>query len=227
MKNFNLRAYLAEALGTFALVFVGTSAAILTGTLGLNPVAIALAFGFTVVVMAFSIGQISGAHLNPAVSLGFAIRKDLSWKDFGFYVLFQIIGAFVGSLLLGLFLGDFTNLAATDLSPALAAPAVLMGLVVETVLTFLFVTVILGVTANEKYAPFAGLIIGLALAAMIFAGVGYTGAGFNPARSIAPAVLQGGSALSNLWLYIVGPLLGSALAAFAHIALFNKKSDSN
>ena len=222
MKSFNLRAYLAEALGTFALVFVGTSAALLTATLVINPVAIAFAFGFTVIVMAFSIGHISGAHLNPAVSLGFAIRKDLSWKDFFFYILFQIAGAFVASLLLGLFLGSFTNLAANDLSPLLASPAALVGLLVETILTFLFVTVILAVTANEKTAPFAGLIIGLSLTAMIFAGIGYTGAGFNPARSIAPALLQGGSALNNLWLYIVGPFLGSALAAFVHMALFKK-----
>ena len=222
MKSFNLRAYLAESLGTFALVFVGTSTALLTAILVINPVAIAFAFGFTVLIMAYSIGQISGAHLNPAVSLGFAIRKDLSWKDFFFYVLFQVIGALIASLLLGIFVGSFNNLAATDLSIVLADPAWLVGLLVETILTFLFVTVILAVTANEKAKPFAGFVIGIALMAMIFAGIGYTGAGFNPARSIGPALLQGGSALTNLWIYIVGPFLGSALAAYVHLALFKK-----
>ncbi len=223
MKQFNLRAYLAEALGTFSLVFIGTSTPVLTATLGVvNPVATAFATGLVVMVMIFAVGHISGGHFNPAVSLAMVIRKDLSWKDFAFYVIFQLLGAFLGSLFLGLFLGDFSNLAATNLSPALATPAALIGLLVEIILTFLFVTVILAVTANKHYEKFVGVVIGLALTAFIFAGIGYTGAGFNPARSIAPAILQGGSALSNLWLYIVGPFIGGALAAFAHLVLFKK-----
>ncbi len=221
MKIIHVRAYLAEALGTFALVFVGTSTPVLTATLGVvNPVATALATGFIVMVMIFTVGHISGGHFNPAVSLAMVIRKDLSWKDFSLYVVFQLIGAFLGSIFLGLFLGDFTNLAATNLSPSLAEPALLTGLLVEIVLTFLFITVILAVTANKHYEKFVGVIIGFALIAVIFAGIGFTGAGYNPARSIAPAVLQGGAALSNLWLYIVGPLIGGALAAFVHLTLF-------
>ncbi len=223
MKNLKLRAYFAEALGTFALVFVGTSTPILTSVLGVvNPVATALATGLIVMVMIYAVGHISGGHFNPAVSLAMVIRKDLSWKDFGFYVVFQLFGAFIASLFLGIFIGSFSNLAATDLSASLADPAVLVGLLVEVILTFLFVTVILAVTANEKYSNVVGLVIGLALTALIFAGIGYTGAGFNPARSIAPAILQGGSALTNLWLYIVGPLVGGMLAAFVHIELFKK-----
>lgn len=223
MKSFNLRAYLSETLGTFSLVFVGTSTPVLTATItGVNPVATAFATGLILMVMIYAVGRFSGAHFNPAVSFAFAIKKDLSWKDFGLYVLFQLLGAFIASLFLGLFLGDFTNLAATNLSSALAEPAVFIGLLVEIILTFLFITVILSVTADKKHEPFVGLVIGLTLTALIFAGINYTGAGFNPARSIAPAVLQGGSALSNLWLYIVGPLVGGMLAAFAHIALFKK-----
>ncbi len=221
MKSLNLRAYFAEALGTFALVFVGTSTPILTATAGIvNPVATALATGLIVLVMIYSLGRFSGGHFNPAVSLAMTIRKDISWKDFGFYVLFQLVGAFIASLFVGLFLGSFSNLAATDLSPLLASPAIVVGLVIETVLTFLFITVILSVTADKKYESFVGLAIGFALMAVIFAGINYTGAGFNPARSIAPAILQGGSALTNLWIYIVGPFIGGALAAYVHRLLF-------
>ena len=221
MKSFNLRAYFSEMLGTFALVFVGTSTPILTASAGVvNPVATALATGFIVMVMIYSLGRFSGAHFNPAVSLAFLIKKDLIWKDFSLYILFQLIGAFLGSLFVGLFLGSFSNLAATDLSPLLASPPLLVGLLVEIVLTFLFITVILSITADQKHEHVVGLVIGFSLMAVIFAGINYTGAGFNPARSIAPALLQGGSALSHLWLYIVGPLLGGALAAVTHLLLF-------
>lgn len=228
MKHLNLRAYLAEALGTFALVLIGTSTPVLTATLGVvNPVATAVATGLILMVMIYALGHLSGGHFNPAVSLGFLIRKDLSWKDFGFYTVFQIIGAIIGSLCLGLFIGDFSNLAATDLSPQLANPQILTGLAVEIILTFLFVTVILAVTSYKQYENVVGLVIGLTLTALIFAGIGYTGAGFNPARSIGPALLQGGSALSNLWIYIIGPLVGSSLAAFTHLALFPKTKQAS
>ena len=214
MKDF--KKYFAELFGTFVLVFVGTSVATTTG----NPLYTALAFAFVIVGMAFSIGDISGAQLNPAVSLGLAISKRISWKDFSFYVLFQVVGAFIASGILFLLFGSNANLAGNQVQSALDGSAVL-GLVVEIIVTTIFVFVILSVTSKKENSKVAGFVIALTLGTLIMASFNLTSAGLNPARSLAPAVFEGGNSLSQVWVFILGPLVGSAFGSVL-FKTFNK-----
>lgn len=208
-----LKKALAEALGTFALVLVGTGAAVLgdgiTGTLGVG-----LAFGLTVVAMAYSIGTVSGAHLNPAVSLAMYLNKRISLQGLLAYVAAQLAGALMGSLVLRFFLTqtgmDTANVGATTLAEGVT---LMGGFGMEMVLTFLFVLVILTTTGRKGDPHMAGLIIGLTLTSLILVGGPATGASFNPARSFGPAVLAGGTALSQLWMYVLATLLGGVFAA--------------
>ncbi|WP_277631177.1 MIP/aquaporin family protein [Atopococcus tabaci] len=204
---------IAEAIGTFALVLVGTGAAVLgDGQAGI--LAVGLAFGLTVVAMAYSVGTISGAHLNPAVSLAMYLNKRLSLSGLITYIIAQLVGAAAGSATLYFFLTqagrDTTNIGATVLAEGLTIPG---GFVIEVVLTFLFVLVIMTATGRNGNPHTAGLIIGLTLTAMILVGGNITGASYNPARSFGPALFAGGAAVSQLWLYTLAPLLGGALAA--------------
>lgn len=209
-----LRKGIAEAIGTFALVLVGTGTVVLgnsqSGLLG-----IALAFGLTVIAMAYSIGTVSGAHLNPAVSFAMFVNKRMDLKGLITYIGAQLVGALAGSATLKFFLNqsgaDTTNLGATTLAEGLSASG---GFIIEVVLTFLFVLVILTATGRHGDPHKAGLVIGLTLTALILVGGNLTGAGYNPARSFGPAVLMGGTAFSQLWLYTLAPLLGAGLAAF-------------
>lgn len=216
--------YIAEAFGTFVLTFFGCgSAAIAGGALG--NLGIAMAFGLSIVAMAFVIGGVSGCHINPAVSLGLYLDKRLSATDLIGYWVAQFIGGFVaaGALALVISLADLGGIAATGLgcngydaasSTGLTAAG---AVIVEIILTCVFVLSVLGSTANEQTAPFAGGIIGLTLAFVHIMGIPLTGTSVNPARSFGPAAvmaLNGDvTALSQVWVFIVAPLVGAALAA--------------
>mgnify|MGYP004448663547 FL=1 len=228
--------YIAEFLGTMILVFFGTGTAVVTGgfTGGigagfLGVMAIALAFGLTIVAGEYAIGHISGCHVNPAVSLGVLLAGRMSVKDFIGYVIAQVIGAFAGSGLLSTVVNSSEILHGygADGYAALSAVGLSMSgaFIVETFLTFVFVLVILGVTASEKTSAIAGLVIGATLTMVHLIGIPLTGTSVNPARALAPAVFTGGEALSQVWLFIVAPLLGGAIAAVFHRAWFSTKEN--
>lgn len=228
--------YIAEFLGTMILVFFGTGTAVVTGgfTGGigagfLGVMAIALAFGLTIVAGAYAIGHISGCHVNPAVSLGVLLAGRMSVKDFIGYVIAQVIGAFAGSGLLSTVVNSSEILHGygADGYAALSAVGLSMSgaFIVETFLTFVFVLVILGVTASEKTSAIAGLVIGATLTMVHLIGIPLTGTSVNPARALAPAVFTGGEALSQVWLFIVAPLLGGAIAAVFHRAWVSTKEN--
>ncbi|MBR3512033.1 MAG: aquaporin [Clostridia bacterium] len=205
-----MKKYVCECLGTAVLVLFGCGIAVLSGA---DLVATALAFGLAIVAMAYVIGNVSGCHVNPAVSLAMLINKKLTVKEFCLYVVSQVIGAFVGAGILYFVLSNagigVENLGANGFGTLSVAGA----FVVELVLTFVFVYTILGVTSDESKASVAGIVIGLTLAFVHLLGIKLTGTSVNPARSLAPAVLQGGDALKQVWLFIVAPLCGGALSA--------------
>lgn len=211
-----MRKYIAEFIGTLTLVLFGCGIAVVSGG---NLVATALAFGLSIVAMAYVIGNISGCHVNPAVSLAMFISKKMELKEFLFYVLAQVLGALAGSALLYLVLSN-TNLGTLALGAngygALSATNItLLGaLVTEVVLTFVFIYTILGVTSDESKGNVAGLVIGLTLTFVHLLGIRLTGTSVNPARSLAPAIFLGGVALKQVWVFIVAPFVGAALAAF-------------
>ena len=226
-----MKKYLAECIGTMTLVVLGCGTAMLVGcdaAAGGGYILTAFAFGLTIVAMAYSIGNISGCHINPAVSLAMVIRGDLSVKDFIGYLISQCAGALIGAALLALIFktGNVTDMTGGYGSNGLggvngSAPA---GLLVEIVLTFIFITAILGVTSSKaKHGSFAGLVIGLTLVVVHILGIGLTGTSVNPARSFGPALVAAisGNAepLKALWVFIVGPFIGAALAACTYKAL--------
>ena len=228
--------YIAEFIGTMILVFFGTGTAVVTGGftggLGLGylgVVAIALAFGLTIVAGAYAIGHVSGCHVNPAVSIGVWLSGRMSAKDFAGYVVAQVIGAFAGTGLLSVVVNGSETLSGfgADGYGTLSVVGLSMGgaFVVETFLTFVFVLVILGVTASEKTSALAGLVIGATLTMVHLIGIPLTGTSVNPARALAPAVFTGGEALAQVWLFIVAPLVGGAIAAVFHRAWFSVKED--
>lgn len=214
-----MKKYLAEMVGTFVLTFLGCGAAVSLncGVDTASVVGTAIAFGLSVVAMAYAIGGISGCHINPAITLGVFLSGRMNSKDCGMYMLFQVIGAIIAAALLAFLVSTDPGLArgtATGAN-ACASENVLNGLCAEIVLTFIFVLVVLGATSKTNGATnnFAGLAIGLSLVLVHLVCIRYTGTSVNPARSIAPAVFQGGTALANLWIFIVGPFIGAAIAA--------------
>ena len=226
-----MKKYLAEAIGTCTLVVLGCGTAMLVGcdaAAGGGYILTALAFGLSIVAMAYCVGNISGCHINPAVSLGVLLAGRMEKKDFWGYVAAQCIGAFVGAALLALIfmLGgvpDMTGGFGTNGLGGVNGSA-FAGLLVEIVLTFIFVLCILGVTAPKaKHGSFGGLVIGLTLTGVHILGIGLTGTSVNPARSLGPALIAafaGNTApLACLWVFIVGPLAGAALAAVTYKAL--------
>ena len=210
-----MRKYIAEFIGTLTLVLFGTGIAVLSGG---NLVATSLAFGLSIVAMAYVIGNISGCHVNPAVSLAMFISKKMDAKEFGLYVVAQVLGALAGTGLLYLILNNssvgvanlgangFGVLSATDIS-------FFAAIIVEVILTFVFVYTILGVTSDESKSNVAGIVIGLTLAFVHLLGIRLTGTSVNPARSLAPAIFLGGEALKQVWVFIVAPFVGAALSA--------------
>ena len=197
------------------LLGCGTAVSLNCGVDTASVVGTAIAFGLAVVAMAYTIGGVSGCHINPAITLGCFLSKRISGKDAGMYMLFQVIGAFIGSAILYALVATSPELAEGTTTGANACSgSVVNGLIAEIVLTCLFVLVVLGTTDEKKGAGnFAGLAIGLSLILIHLVGIHYTGTSVNPARSIAPAIFQGGQALEQLWVFIVGPFVGGALAA--------------
>ncbi len=233
-----LKKAFAEMFGTCVLVMVACGVAVTTY---LAPLATAtsLAFGLVIVAMAYTIGSISGCHINPAVSLAMALRKEITWKEFFVYVCSQVIGALVGSLLLALCLGGkFEALGGNEIQSALKTAggdlnvwSYVGAFLTELVLTMIFVFVILVVT-NKKFAhpQLAGLIIGLTLTLVHLFGLAFTGTSVNPARSLAPALLQAfagnTTSLSQIWIWILAPLAGSAVSTFLYKFLFDGKEET-
>ncbi len=213
-----MKKYLAELVGTFVLTFLGCGAAVALGcgTDTASIVGTAFAFGLAVVAMAYTIGGISGCHINPAISLGCFLSGRMTAKDCGMYIVFQVIGAILAAAVLAGIVGTAPEAVITTKTGANAcAFGVTNGLIVEIVLTMLFVLVVLGATAKTNGATnnFAGLAIGLSLILIHLVGIHFTGTSVNPARSIGPALFEGGDALNQLWVFIVGPFVGGALAA--------------
>ena len=165
--------------------------------------------------MAYTIGGISGCHINPAITLGCFLSGRMSAKDCGMYIIFQVIGAFIGSALLYLLTTNVMGMDGTGANDLQEGVSVMGGLLAEIIFTCVFVLVVLGATSKTNGATnnFAGLAIGLSLVLVHLVCIRYTGTSVNPARSIAPAIFQGGTALANLWIFIVGPFVGGALAA--------------
>ena len=218
-----MKKYLAEMIGTMVLVLMGCGVAVslncssdcATVANAGTVIGTALAFGLAVVAMAYTIGGISGCHINPAITLGVFLSGRMSGKDAGMYILFQCIGAFIGSALLCLLTANVEDLAGTGANDLQNGVSVMGGLIAEIIFTCVFVLVVLGATSKTNGATnnFAGLAIGLSLVLIHLACIRYTGTSVNPARSLAPAFFQCGTALANLWIFIVGPFVGGALAA--------------
>ena len=207
-----MKKLVAEAIGTFILVFIGTGGAVLSGE-SIGYLGIGLGFGLAVMIAAYTVGTVSGAHLNPAVSLAMLMNKRMNVTEFIYYIIGQLIGAFAGSAAL-LFILNTGQKATDNLAQTTFGDTSALGVFfVEALLTFLLVFVILMVTSKSFGVGNAGLIIGLTLAALHVIGVPMTGMSVNPVRSLAPAVFVGGEALSQVWVYIAAPLVGGALAA--------------
>lgn len=212
----DVKKYVAEFIGTLTLVLFGTGVAVISGG---NIIATATTFGLAIIASAYVIGDISGCHVNPAVSLAMLISKKMSAKEFVGYVASQILGALAGTGIL------YGILSATEIgTSALGANGYgnlsgvninLCGAIIaEIILTFIFVFTILGVTKDEKKSNVSGIVIGLTLVFVHLFGITLTGTSVNPARSLAPALFTGGEALSQVWVFIVSPFVGAALAAF-------------
>ena len=212
-----MKKYLAEMVGTMVLVLMGcgTAVSLNCGADTASVVGTAMAFGLAVVAMAYTIGGISGCHINPAITLGCFLTKRISAKDCAMYMIFQVIGAFIGSAILFLLVGNVGGMEGTGANDLQEGVNTWGGLLAEIFFTCVFVLVVLGATAKTNGATnnFAGLAIGLSLILIHFVGIHYTGTSVNPARSIAPAVFEGGQALTDLWVFIVGPFVGAILAA--------------
>ena len=216
-----MKKYISEFVGTFVLVLVACGVAVITNA---NIVATSLAFGLVIVAMAYSIGNVSGCHINPAVSLAMLISKKMTVKDFIGYVVAQVLGALSGSAILGVLLDSFDALGANGYAAVgQLATNMWIALLIEVILTFIFVTVILGVTSKEKYGNVSGIVIGLTLTLVHLIGIPFTGTSVNPARSLAPALLQGGKALSQVWVFIVAPLVGAVLASLFYKFVLEEK----
>lgn len=217
------KSFIAEVIGTAILVLFGCGAAVLMGA-QIGMLGIALAFGLAIVAAAYGLGPISGAHLNPAVSLGAFLAGRISGGTLASYVVAQVIGAVIGAGVLYVIASGQAgyDIAANGLGQNgygagyLGEYSLTSALVFEAVMTFLFVTVILGATQDGAPGAMAGLAIGLTLAAIHLVGINVTGVSVNPARSFGPALFVGGKAMADLWVFIVAPLAGGAVAGLLH-----------
>ena len=217
-----IKKYVAECIGTFVLVFVACGTAAALGCSAEPNAAYfltAAAFGLVIVAMAYSIGNISGCHINPAVSIAMLVSGKMSVGDFFGYIVAQFAGATLGALALRGLLGPDSGLGTNGLYDG----KILASLLIEVVLTFIFVIAILGVTSKIENGSVAGIVIGLSLTLVHILGIHFTGTSVNPARSFGPAIFVGGDALSSLWVFIVGPLVGGVLAALVYKFLASEK----
>lgn len=226
-----MKKYLAEMIGTAVLVLLGCGAAVFAGSAavevgtGVGTLGVAFAFGLAVVAMAYTIGGISGCHINPAITFGAFLSGRIGGKDAGMYMLFQVIGAIIGSAIIWVLVstGSYAGVTATGAN-GFAEGMLAQALIAETVFTFVFVLVVLGVTSKLGHEKFAGLAIGLALVLIHIVCIPITGTSVNPARSIGPALFEGGAALAQLWVFILAPLVGAALAAVVWKCISTEKS---
>lgn len=221
-----MKKYIAEMVGTFVLTLLGCGAAVSLGCADSNSAAVvgtAIAFGLTVVGMAYAVGGVSGCHINPAITFGVLLSGRMGVKDAVAYWVSQLVGGVLAALVLykAFAVGGVEGAEGANT----CAYGVANGLIVETVLTFIFVLVVLGATSKTNGATnnFAGLAIGLTLTLVHLVGIHYTGTSVNPARSFGPALVKGGQALSEVWVFFVGPLLGAALAAGVWKAIETEK----
>ncbi|MGI6722022.1 MAG: MIP family channel protein [Anaerovoracaceae bacterium] len=231
-----MKKYIAEFIGTLVLVFIGCGAAVAANTLvgsmgltiplGFTTLLIAFAFGLSIVAMAYSIGNVSGCHVNPAVSLGMLVAGRMSVKDFIGYVVAQFLGATAAAAILMNIFQSNKNLGQNGYG-ANSALGIDMStaVLVECILTFIFVLVVLGVTDKEKYAPTTGLVIGLSLTLVHLFGIPFTGTSVNPARSFGPAIFVQGDALQQLPVFIIAPLIGGVVAALVYRFVLRDKKE--
>lgn len=233
-----MKKYVAELIGTAILVIMGCGTAMLVGCdaeMGGGYILTAMAFGLVIVGMAYSIGNVSGCHINPAVSLGVLVSGKMTLKDFVGYVVAQCLGALAGA---GVLAAIFTTGSVEDMTGGFGSNGLagvsgsaVAGLIVEMVLTFIFVLTIMGVTDEKaKHGSFAGLVIGFTLTLVHILGIGLTGTSVNPARSFGPAVVAAMNGntepIGCLWVFIAGPFVGAALAAVVYKALTTEKQAS-
>jgi len=235
METNTFSKFAAEFFGTLVLVLMGCGSAVIAGANGATGVGllgIAFAFGLSVVAMAYAIGHISGCHLNPAISIGMVVAGRMKTSEAVFYIIAQILGALAGAGILLLIASGKPgyDLAVNGLGQdgyGVSSPAhysLQAGFIAETVFTFIFLMVIFGATSSKNiHGGFAGIAIGLSLVLIHIVGIPVTGVSVNPARSIGPAVLVGGTAVSQLWLFIAAPILGSVLSAVAWRYLLERK----
>ncbi len=222
-----MKKYLAELVGTMVLVLMGCGAAVFAGAAQpfapVGTLGVAFAFGLSVVAMAYTIGKVSGCHINPAITLGVWLSGRMKGCEAVMYMVFQVLGALIGSAILFVIARGSASTTTLTGANAFADGAMVQALIAEVVFTFIFVLVVLGVTSKGADNKFAGLAIGLALVLVHIVCIPITGTSVNPARSIGPAVFEavGGSmiALKQLWLFIVAPLAGGAMAACVWKAL--------
>lgn len=233
--------YIAELLGTMVLVLMGCGSAVIAGavfgdtggTTGVGLLGIAFAFGLAVLAMVYTIGPISGCHINPAISIAMFVARKMTVKDLAGYVIAQILGAMLGAGILYLIVSGkagFTDVGAWGLGSNgfgagyLGEYSMMSAFIAETVFTFIFLLVIFGSTHGlNPNGAFAGVAIGLSLTLIHIVGIKVTGVSVNPARSIGPAIFAGGAALSQLWLFIVAPILGGILAAITWKDILGRK----
>ena len=199
-----MKRYIAELIGTMVLVLFGCGSAAIAGSV-LGNLGIAMAFGLSIVAMAYVIGDISGCHINPAVSIGMWIDGRMEAKDLIMYIVFQCIGAIIGIALA----------SSVGLN-------VVGAIIVEIILTFVFVFTVLGVTKKVENATIAGIVIGLTLAFVHIMGIPLTGTSVNPARSLAPALFMGGQALQQVWVFILAPIVGAVIAGLLYKGLISE-----
>ena len=212
-----MRKLVCEFVGTMMLVLLACGVAVASNV---SYIGTSLAFGLVIVAMAYSIGNVSGCHINPAVSFAMAITGRMTWKETLKYMIAQVLGAITGAALLGVILRSFATLGANSYNGTTVT--VWIALLVEVILTFVFVLTILGVTDKKENGHATGIVIGLTLTLVHLFGLPFTGTSVNPARSIGPALLQGGEAFSQVWVFILAPLVGAALAAFFYKYVLKK-----
>lgn len=225
-----MKRYIAELIGTMVLVLFGCGSAAIAGSV-LGNLGIAMAFGLSIVAMAYVIGDISGCHINPAVSIGMWIDGRMEAKDLIMYIVFQCIGAIIGIALLAAiinssaYLGGYatTGLGQNGFGMASSVGLNVVGaIIVEIILTFVFVFTVLGVTKKVENATIAGIVIGLTLAFVHIMGIPLTGTSVNPARSLAPALFMGGQALQQVWVFILAPIVGAVIAGLLYKGLISE-----
>lgn len=219
----SLKKYVAEFIGTAVLVLFacGTAAIIGCDTIA-GYLTTALSFGLVIVAMAYSVGNISGCHINPAVSIAMLVSGKMTFKDFIGYVIAQFAGATAGAWVLMKMVGKETGLGTNAL---VGDKEYFASIAVEVILTFVFVFAILGVTSKKENSSVSGVVIGLSLTLVHILGIAFTGTSVNPARSFGPALFVGGDALKNVWVFIAAPLVGGVLAALVYKFLSSGKKE--